>query len=124
MKRTLFTVGPVEVRKEVLDAMTRPMITHRSREYEQLQEGIVEKLHKTLDTDMQIIMSPSSASGLLEACVRNGVRGKMVGMSNGSFGDRWQGIGEENGKEVVKIDGAWGKALRPDDLLPSLDASV
>ena len=59
MRRTLFTVGPVEVRKEVLDAMTRPMITHRSKDYEKLQEGIVEKLHRTLDTDMQIIMSPS-----------------------------------------------------------------
>ena len=104
--------------------MTRPMITHRSKEYEQLQEGIVEKLHKTLDTDMQIIMSPSSASGLLEACVRNGVKEKMIGMSNGSFGDRWQSIGEENGKQVVKVNGKWGKALRPDDLLPHLDASV
>ena len=124
VKRTLFTVGPVEVRKEVLDAMTRPMITHRSKEYEQLQEGIVEKLHKTLDTDMQIIMSPSSASGLLEACVRNGVRDKMMGLSNGSFGDRWQSIGEENGKNIVKINGAWGKALKPDDLRSSLDPSV
>jgi aspartate aminotransferase-like enzyme len=116
VNHTLFTVGPVEVRKEVLDAMTKPMITHRSKAYEQLQERIVEKLHKTLDTDMNILMSPASASGLLEACVRNGVDRKMVGVSNGSFGDRWQGIGVENGKEVVKVNAAWGKAVRPADL--------
>ena len=96
--------------------MTRPMITHRSKEYEQLQKGVVEKLHRTLETDMNIILSPSSASGLLEACVRNGVRSKMMGISNGSFGDRWQGIGTENGKDVLKVNGTWGKAVKPDDL--------
>lgn len=124
VKRTLFTVGPVEVRKEVLDSMTRPMITHRSKEYEQLQERIVEKLHKTLETDMHILMSPASASGLLEACVRNGVRQKMLGLSNGSFGDRWQGIGSENGKEVVRANAAWGKAIRPADLEGRMDDGI
>jgi aspartate aminotransferase-like enzyme len=116
VNHTLFTVGPVEVRKEVLDAMTRPMITHRSKEYEQLQERVVEKLHKTLDTDMHIMMSPASASGLLEASVRNGVNRRMLGISNGSFGDRWQGIGTENGKDVKKLNVAWGKAVKPADL--------
>jgi len=124
VKRTLFTVGPVEVRKEVLEAMTQPMITHRSKEYEQLQERIVEKLHKTLDTDMHILMSPSSASGLLEACVRNGVQQRMLGLSNGSFGDRWQGIGSENGKEVVKVNTAWGKAIKPSDLEGRVDEGI
>ncbi len=112
---TLFTVGPVEVRKEVLEAMTKPMITHRSKEYERLQQSVVEKLHKTLATDMNILLSPASASGLLEACARSGVRSKMAGISNGSFGDRWQGIGSENGKEVKKINVAWGKAVKPKD---------
>lgn len=121
VNHTLFTVGPVEVRKEVLDAMTKPMITHRSKAYEQLQEGIVGKLHKALDTDMNIMMSPSSASGLLEGCVRNGVNRKMVGISNGSFGDRWQGIGTENGKDVRKVNVKWGKAVRSSDLDGAID---
>lgn len=85
LNRTLFTVGPVEVRKEVLEAMTKPMITHRGKDYEQFQANLVEKLHKTLDTDMNIMMSPSSASGLLEACVRCGVKSNMAGISNGSL---------------------------------------
>jgi len=121
VNHTLFTVGPVEVRKEVLEAMTKPMITHRSKAYEQLQEGIVEKLHKALDTDMNILMSPSSASGLLEGCVRSGIRNKMVGVSNGSFGDRWQSIGTENGKEVRKVNAKWGKAVRASDLEGAVD---
>jgi aspartate aminotransferase-like enzyme len=124
VNHTLFTVGPVEVRKEVLEAMTKPMITHRSKAFEQLQEGIVEKLHKALDTDMNILMSPASASGLLEACVRSGVNRNMVGISNGSFGDRWQGIGTENGKEVRKVNAPWGKAVRPSHLEGAIDDST
>jgi aspartate aminotransferase-like enzyme len=124
VNHTLFTVGPVEVRKEVLESMTKPMITHRSKEYEQLQERVVEKLHKTLDTDMHIMLSPASASGLLEACVRNGVKHKMLGISNGSFGDRWQGIGTENGKDVKKLNGAWGKAIKPADLEGQLSDDI
>lgn len=124
MTHTLFTVGPVEVRKEVLESMTKPMITHRSKEYEKLQEGIVEKLHKTLDTDLNILMSPASASGLLEGCVRSGVSSRMLGLSNGSFGDRWQGIGTENGKDVRKVKVAWGKAIKPADVVPHLDDGI
>ena len=121
MNRTLFTVGPVEVRKEVLEAMTKPMITHRGKDYEKLQAGVVEKLHKTLDTDMNIIMSPSSASGLLEACVRCGVNSNMAGISNGSFGNRWQSIGSENGKVVKKINVDWGKAVRGEYVEDQID---
>lgn len=112
MSRRLFTVGPVEVRDEVLGAMTRPMIIHRGEEYRRLQRGVVEKLHKVLDTDMEILLAPASASGFLESCVRCGVRRSMIGISNGSFGERWQAIGSANGKLVQKIEVPWGAAVR------------
>ncbi len=124
VSHTLFTVGPVEVRKEVLEAMNQPMITHRSKEYEALQQRIVEKLHKTLDTDMEIMLSPASASGLLEGCVRSGVKSKMMGLSNGSFGDRWQEIGEMNGKAVKKVNVEWGHAIKPGDVQDQIDPSI
>ncbi len=88
--RKLFTVGPVEVFPDTLEAMSRPMVVHRGKDYQNLQHGVVEKLHKVLDTDMEIFLSPASATGFLEACVRCGVHKKMTGISNGSFGDRWQ----------------------------------
>lgn len=116
MSRRLFTVGPVEVRDEVLEAMTKPMIVHRGEDYTRLQKGIVEKLHKTLDTDMHIMMAPASASGFLESCVRCGVSKKILGISNGSFGERWQAIGSANGKTVQKIDVPWSLAVKPRDV--------
>jgi aspartate aminotransferase-like enzyme len=120
----LFTVGPVEVRDEVLEAMTKPMIIHRGEDYTRLQKGIVEKLHKVLDTDMHILMAPASASGFLESCVRCGVSKKMLGISNGSFGERWQTIGSANGKAVQKIDVPWGLAVKANDVEDRVDDDV
>lgn len=116
MSRKLFTVGPVNVEPEVLQAMTAPMITHRSKEYKQLHGNILEKLYKALDTDMDIFMVGGSASVFLEGSIRNGVRKKVTGMTNGSFGNRWIEISKLNGKEVNEIKADWGKALRPEML--------
>jgi len=120
----LFTVGPVEVRTEVLEAMSRPMMVHRGKAYRDLHRGIVEKMQKTLETDMHIILAATSSSGFLESCVRNGVRRRMLGISNGSFGDRWQKIGVANGKEVVEVNVPWGKAVRPDHLENMVDKGI
>jgi len=124
VNRTLFTVGLVEVREEVREAMSKPMITHRGDDYKRLQRGVVEKLHKVLETDMHILITPSSASGLLEACVRCGVKQKMMGISNGSFGERWQDIGTSNGREVKKVKVSWGKPVRPSDVSGQVDGSI
>jgi len=122
----LFTVGPVEVFEDTLMAMNKPMMIHRGEDYKRLQRGIVEKLHKVLETDMQIFLVPASASGFLESCVRCGVHENMTSLSNGSFGDRWASIGLANGKRVTKVDVPWGKAIRGSDVatkvLPTAEA--
>jgi len=116
LSRKLFTVGPVNVEPEVLQAMTKPMITHRTKEYKQLHGAIIEKLRKMLDTDMDILMVGGSASVLLEGCIRNGVKKDVLGVTNGSFGDRWIEISKLNGKNVSEIKVPWGKGIRPSDL--------
>ncbi|MDR0508349.1 MAG: aminotransferase class V-fold PLP-dependent enzyme [Candidatus Methanoplasma sp.] len=112
LSRKLFTVGPVNVEQEVLQAMTKPMITHRSKEYKALHQAIIEKMKKALDTDMDILMVSGSASVFLEGMIRNGVRSKTLGLTNGSFGDRTIEIAELNGKTVEKVRADWGKAIR------------
>ena len=126
MSNRLFTVGPVEVFEDTLQAMSKPMMIHRGQKYANLQHGIVEKLHKVLDTDMHILLAPASATGFLEACVRCGVHERMMSLSNGSFGDRWASIGTACGREVTKVEVPWGKAVRCIDvagkMLPTTEA--
>ena len=124
MSNRLFTVGPVEVFPDTLQAMAKPMIIHRGEDYKRLQRGIVERLHKVLDTDMHIMMAPASATGFLESCVRCGVDDRMMGLSNGSFGDRWASIGSANGKQVKKVEVPWGKAIRCLDVADKMEPGI
>ena len=112
MSRRLFTVGPVHVEQDVLQAMTKPMITHRCKEYKQLHGGIIEKMKKVLNTDMDVLLVGGSASVLLEGCIRNGVNKDVTGITNGSFGNRWIEISKLNGKDTKEITVPWGKAIR------------
>ena len=116
MSRTLFTVGPVYVAPDTLDSMNKPMITHRCKEYKELHGDIVEKIKKTLDTDMEVFLVAGSATAFLEGAIRNGIREKSLGITNGSFGNRSIEIAELNGKTVDKVQVEWGKAMKPEHI--------
>ncbi len=116
MSRKLYTVGPVNVEPEVLQAMTKPMITHRSKEYKQLHGDIIEKMKKALGTDMDIFLVGGSASIFLEGAIRNGVQSKTMGITNGSFGNRSIEIAKLNGKQVDEVKVPWGIAMKPQDI--------
>ena len=112
----LYTVGPVNVSPDTLESMTKPMITHRTAEYKELHAGIVEKIRKALDTDMEVFLVAGSATVFNEGAIRNGVGSKCLGVTNGSFGNRLIEIGELNGKTVDKVQVPWGAAMRPEHI--------
>ena len=114
----------MHVDQEILDAQTRPMITHRSKEYKALHGSVTERLRKLLETDMDIFTVAGSASVLLEGAVRNGVKSNVTGLTNGSFGDRWIEISKLNGKNVKEIRVPWGKAIKPENIEGAVDAST
>jgi aspartate aminotransferase-like enzyme len=124
LSRKLFTVGPVHVEQGVLDAMTRPMITHRSKEYKALHGAVMEKMKKVLDTDMETFLVGGSASTFLEGAVRNGVNSSVLGITNGSFGDRWIEISKLNGKNVSEIRVPWGVAIKPKDIEGAVNDTI
>ena len=92
------------------------MITHRCKEYKELHGNIVEKIKKTLDTDMEVFLVAGSATAFLEGAIRNGINQKSLGITNGSFGNRSIEIAELNGKTVEKVQVEWGKAIRPEHI--------
>ena len=112
----LYTVGPVHVEPDTLQSMTKPMITHRSKEYKELHGNIVEKIRKILNTDMDVFLVGGSATIMLEAGIRNGAASKTLGITNGSFGNRSIELGELNGKTVEKVQVPWGEAMKPEHI--------
>jgi predicted phosphoserine aminotransferase len=104
--------GPVEVRKEILDAQTQWMIGHRSTAFADLFARMESKLKQVFFTENPVVIHGSSGTGLWEAASRNCVRdGKRVlHLVGGAFSERWADISRVNGKEVDVIEVAWGQA--------------
>jgi len=112
----LFTPGPVHVPERILKEMAKPNDTHRSKPYSEMHQLVEEGLKKVLYTSNKCLIFTSSATGIMEACVRNLVKNdeKALFFSIGAFGDRWYQIGVSNGKNSVKEGVELGKAITPE----------
>lgn len=119
----LFTPGPVHVPERVLKELAKPNDTHRSQAYSEMHQIAIEGLQKLLFTKNECLIFTSSATGIMEACVRNLVKDdeKALFFSIGAFGDRWYNIGVTNGKNSVKEGVEWGKAITPEFAQEALD---
>ncbi len=115
-----FLPGPTDVHPEVLAAMQRPMIGHRSGAMEQLLAGIEAPLARLFRTSHPVLVGTTSATGFMEMAVRNGVRNRALSLVNGSFSERFAKLVRACGKECVRLDVPPGCAVEPDMLRDTL----
>lgn len=114
MHKKLFIPGPIEVKKDVLEKMSTPMIGHRSKDASKLQSNISGKLKMLFFTNNEILLSTSSGSGLMEATVRCLTKKRAAIFSIGSFGDRWHEMASSNGVEADLFKSELGKITTPE----------
>ena len=119
-----FLPGPTEVRPEVLEAMMQPMIGHRVREMEDLMSHIQPGLRYIFRTDRPVYVSASSATGLMEGAVRNGVRRRVLCLVNGAFSERFYKIAASTGLEADPLEVEWGGVNTPDALQKALRRGI
>ena len=109
---TFFLPGPTEVRREVLAAMTRPMIGHRGSAFEEMFVRIQAGLRHVFRTERPVYVSTSSATGLMEASVRCAPPGPVLSVVNGAFSERYARIAGACGRATDVIDVALGQTAR------------
>ncbi len=113
----LYIPGPVEVSEKTAQAMTRPMIGHRSKEFQALYGGIQERLQQLFFTSQPVFLSTSSAWGIMEGAVRNLVgNGKVLNCMCGAFSDKWYDVSKRCGKQAVPLQVEWGEPIMPESL--------
>ena len=122
----LFNPGPVEVRKDILDAQAQWMIGHRGKAFEDLFARIEGKLQQVFFTNQRVYLSTSSGTGLWEAAARNCVsddaaRGVLATVC-GDFSERWADVFERNGKATTVISVERGQAITPELLCTVIQA--
>src|SRR5581483_2296540 len=115
-----FIPGPTWVRPEILRAMGRPMIGHRSAEFKQLFRGIVDDLKPLFATRQHTFVATCSGTGLMEASLVNCVPRRVLVTTCGAFSERWAAIAESLGLEVDRLDVEWGMAVDPEMLADHL----
>lgn len=117
---TFFLPGPTEVRPEVLQAMTRPMIPHRGAEFEALFERVQRGLQTVFGTSRPVFISTSSATGLMEAGIRCAPPGRVLALVNGAFSGRFAHIAEACGRDVTRLEVPWGEVHDPEEVSRAL----
>ena len=118
----LFLPGPVEVRREILEAQTAWMIGHRTAAFAELFARLQGKLKRAFFTGSRVYVSGSSGSGLWEGAIRCGLRDsrKVLHLTGGAFSERWADISRANGKQVDCIQVDWGQAHGPEMVADAL----
>lgn len=120
MKPKLFIPGPTHVEQDVLDAMGAYPIGHRTPDYRELQANVVKGVKECLYTEQSVLVSTSSATGLMEAGVRNLSKKKVANFVCGAFSKKQAQITKTCGLDQDVFEVAWGQAITPefvDDVL-------
>lgn len=118
-----FLPGPTEVHPDVLQAMQRPMIPHRTSDMVHLLEGLEGPLQRMWRTKRRPYIGTCSATGFMEMAVRSGVKHRALSVVGGAFGERFAGIVAATGREVVRVDVQPGATVEPDMLRDALRRS-
>jgi aspartate aminotransferase-like enzyme len=122
VKKYLFTPGPVPVPEEILLEMARPIIHHRTTEFEKLFAEVREGLKYIFQTKEEVFVLASSGTGAMEGAVSNTLsRGdKAIVVNGGKFGERWGKICQAFGVDVHEIKVEWGEAIDPQQIKDAL----
>lgn len=110
----MFVPGPVDVADEVLQAQTKPMLPHRSKEFEAIFRRASDKARALFVTQYRVFILAGSGTGLQEAAIRNFVGRDVLSCVNGAFADRWHEVAVSNGKQVAKLAVDWDKPITPE----------
>lgn len=116
----MFVPGPVDVAPEVLAAQAKPMMPHRSKDFEAIFQRASEKAKALFFTQYRVFLGTHSGSGMQEAGIRNFVNRTVLSCVNGAFAERWYEVAKTNGKEADRLEAPWGEPILPEALAAAL----
>jgi len=103
--------GPTNVPERVMRAMITPIINHRSDDFVELYEDVVEKTKKVFQSNGEAVLLSASGTGAVEASVVNLIKkgDKVIIPTNGEFSGRLAQMLEWAGANVVKLESTPGE---------------
>ena len=121
-KSYLMTPGPTPVPEEIRLEMAKPIIHHRTKEYQAIFKEATEGLKKIFKTSNDLFTFTSSGTGAMEASMVNVLSAgdRIIVVRGGKFGERFGDIAKAYGVEVIAIDVEWGTGPKPEVIKETL----
>ena len=124
MKNYLLTPGPTPVPPEALEAMARPIIHHRTPQFQEILKEVEDNLKYVFQTTNPVLIFSSSGTGAMEGAVTSLLSSgdKAIVVRGGKFGERWGELCAAYGIEFIPVDVEWGKSVSPQEIKKILEA--
>ncbi|MDP2043964.1 MAG: alanine--glyoxylate aminotransferase family protein [Candidatus Omnitrophota bacterium] len=124
-KNYLLTPGPTPLPPQVCVAMARPIIHHRTPQFQEILKEASQGLKYVYQTANDVFIISSSGTGAMEAAVMNLLSCGDIALvvHGGKFGERWTEIAKAYGISCEIIDVQWGKAVNPEEIGKRLKAN-
>jgi aspartate aminotransferase-like enzyme len=123
-KLMLMIPGPTPVPEQVLLAMAKHPIGHRSGDFSEVIAEVTENLKWLHQTQNDLLILTTSGTGAMEAGIINFLSpgDRVLVGCNGKFGDRWAEVCDAYGLQTERITAEWGKALDPEQFRAKLES--
>ncbi len=124
MKRNLLlTPGPTQIPPRICAALGKPIIHHRTPEFQSNIKEAIEGLQYVFQTKNDVYMLASSGTGAMEAAVANlvGPGDKALTVQGGKFGERWTELCKAYQAEAEVISIEWGTAVKAEQIKKALE---
>ena len=123
-KEYLLTPGPTPLPPQVSLAMAKPIIHHRTPQFQEILKEASLGLKWAFQTANDVFIISSSGTGAMEAAVINllSCGDTALVVQGGKFGERWTEIAKAYGINVEIMDVEWGKAVDPLEISKRLKA--
>jgi len=110
----LLTPGPTAVPPQVLEAMARPIIHHRTKQFQAIFKEVSQGLQKLFQTTGPVLSIAGSGTTAYEAAQVSLIKpgSKAITVATGKFGERWQDVYDAYAPylniQQIKINANWG----------------
>jgi aspartate aminotransferase-like enzyme len=114
-KIRLLTPGPTPVPERLSLRMARPIVHHRSPEFEAVFAKVREGLQWLFQTKQDVLVFAASGTGAMEASFVNFLKrgDTVIIVDGGKFGERWGKFAKAYGVTAVTLKTEWGSPVTP-----------
>lgn len=125
-KLMLMIPGPTPVPEQVLLAMAKHPIGHRSGDFSKIMAECTAALKWLHQTQNDVLALTTSGTGAMEAGIINFLSpgDRVLVGNNGKFGERWGEVAQAYSLNVEVIKAEWGQPLDPEQFRAKLEADT